>query len=378
MSGFVVAREDDFDFRSPEYAALYAGSEATLFQHPTWLDQIYRHRAPATGSTRVVVTVRERSGGRLVAVLPLIRRRRRGVRFIAFADLGVSDYASAVIDRGSADQVRADAGIPVRVRAALGRFDVLDVQKLKGSDQHTPWLLGQARMRRLPYDTHPISLPPATEDWRQKVLDASLVRRLARQRKRLRAKGEYAVRTVTDPHEVQEALDTIRSFRAARFAGRRAVDLMQDQNCFGFYSAVALQSAAEDGPAVLTAITVGGDLAAATLDLADDGEHLFLIVGYDFERLRSYSLGLLIVDDLIDRAVTHGRHTFDLTVGDEAYKADFGALAVPMYAVRVPVTLRGRVAGWAIDLEAGARRLAKRGHAIASTRVERWRRRHQN
>jgi CelD/BcsL family acetyltransferase involved in cellulose biosynthesis len=378
MNAYVVAREDAFDFRSTEYTALYDRSEATLFQHPTWLDQVYRHRAPATRSTRVVVTIRDEADARLVAVLPLVRRRRCGVRLVEFADLGVSDYAAPVIDRYAADRVLADPEVPRLVRAALGGFDLLHVQKLKGSATSTARLLGAPGVRRLPYDTHPVALPPATEDWREKLLDPSFARHLARKRKRLRPKGEYAVREVTDPDEVEAMLDRIRSFRAERFAERRAVDLMQDPDCFSFYSAVARQSAADGGPTRLSAIVVGGAPVAATLDLVDDGEHLFLIVGYDFGRLRNYSLGLLIVDDLIDRAVAAGLHTFDLTVGNEGYKSDFGATPVPMYAVRSPRTPLGRLAGWVMDLEALARRMVKRGLSARANALERWRARPQN
>jgi CelD/BcsL family acetyltransferase involved in cellulose biosynthesis len=360
MSAYVVAREDDFDFRSAEYADLFHRSEATLFQHPIWLDQLYRRRAVDTGSSRVVVTVREATGAQLVVVVPLVLRRRRGMRWIEFADLGVTDYAAPVIDRIQADRVLADDTVPTSIRTALGRFDVLHVQKLKGSASATARLLATPTVRRLPYDGHPIALPPATEDWRAKLLDPSFARNLARRRKRLRPKGEIGFVQLSDPAEADALLERIRSFRTARFADRRAIDLMQDPDCFAFYSAVARESAALGGPARISGITVDGEPVALSLDLVDDREHVFLIVGYDFARLRNYSLGLLIVDELVDRAVASGLHTFDLTVGNESYKTDFGATPVPMYAVRAAGTLRGRAAGVVIDLEARARKVAKR------------------
>jgi len=360
MSSYVVSREDDFDFRSSEYAELHAASEATLFQHPAWLDGVYRHRVRATDATPLVVTVREPGAGRLVAVLPLVHRRRRGFRFVEYADLGVSDYATAVIERRSAARVLTDPTIPDAVRAVLGRYDVLDVRGLRGSDRSPALLLGAPGVRRLPYDTHPVALPPSTEDWRAKLLDPSFARHLARKRKRLRPKGRLELRTVTDTDEVRATMETIRKFRAARFADRRAVDLMQDPDCFEFYCAVAQQGAVEGGPARLFALTLDGATVAATLDLVDDHEHVFLIVGYDFARLRNYSLGLLIVEELIDRAVAADRHTFDLTVGDEGYKADFGAASVPMYAVRSPASVRGHLATAAMALHERARQAAKK------------------
>ena len=162
-----------------------------------------------------------------------------------------------------------------------------------------------------------------------------------------------------EPAEVLATMERIRSFRADRFSDRRAVDLTQDPDCFAFYSAVARRSAADGGAARLFAITLGGETVAATLDLVDEREHLFLIVGYDFARLRNYSLGLIIVEELIDRAVASGLDTFDLTVGDEGYKSDFGAATVPMYAVRRPRTLRGHLAAWSMTLDARGRSLAK-------------------
>jgi CelD/BcsL family acetyltransferase involved in cellulose biosynthesis len=378
VSTYVVSREDAFDFRSAEYAALYGRSEATLFQHPTWLDHVYRLRAPSTGSTPVVVTVRDRTDSGLLALLPLVRRRRRGVRFVEFADLGVCDYAAPVIDPRAADRMLADPELPRRVRAALGGFDVLQVEKLQATAMPLAWLLAAPRMRRLPYDTHPVALPPGTEDWREKLLDPSFARRLSKARRRLQRKGELVIRRMTDPEEADLVLERIRAFRADRFAQRRAVDLMQDPACFTFYSAVARQSTIDGGPAKLWAITIDGVPVAASLDLADEEEHLFLIVGYDFAQLRNYSLGLLIVDELMDRAVVRGLHTFDLTIGDEGYKSDFGAAAVPMYAVRVPGTVLGRLAGRVMDLEAIARRIAKRGLAARAHALERWRARHQN
>ncbi|TIR63470.1 MAG: cellulose biosynthesis protein CelD, partial [Mesorhizobium sp.] len=38
---FEVTAEDAFDFRSTEYAELFASSAATAFQHPIWLAQLY-------------------------------------------------------------------------------------------------------------------------------------------------------------------------------------------------------------------------------------------------------------------------------------------------------------------------------------------------
>src|ERR1041384_4084659 len=89
-----VAVEPLFDFLSGEYAQLFAWSRATAFQHPRWLDALYRKLAPAVNADPVIVTVRRE--GHLAMLLPLVRRRYGTLAAIQFADLGGSDYAFPV------------------------------------------------------------------------------------------------------------------------------------------------------------------------------------------------------------------------------------------------------------------------------------------
>jgi CelD/BcsL family acetyltransferase involved in cellulose biosynthesis len=85
------------------------------------------------------------------------------------------------------------------------------------------------------------------------------------------------------------------------------------------------------------------------------------LVGYDVERLRNYSLGLLIVDELVCDAIRTGRSRFDLTVGDESYKTDFGGQPRPLFEIRLPRTPVGLTGQLARDGYLRSRQLAKKG-----------------
>lgn len=374
MPKYRVAREDDFDFRSPSYRALYDVSSATLFQDPVWLDRLYATLAGARRAQPVVVTVRLAEPGaddELVCVLPLVGARRHGVRRVEFADLGVCDYAAPVLHREHAAALLSDATVARDIRTSLGRFDLLHVERLSGSGTEMAALVGARVTRRHSYDSHAITLPPTSSGWPDGMLEPTMVRHLERKRKRLRPKGGAALRLVTDESEVDPLMERMQAFRRDRFADRRAVDLVQDPDCFEFYRRAAHDGVGGGGPTQLAVLDVGGEPAAIALDLVDEEKHVFLLVGYDVARLRNYSLGLLIVDDLIRSAIADGLHTFDLTVGNEGYKRDFGAHPTPMHAIRVTATARGRAAAAAADLDAVGRRMAKRGLALKARLAER-------
>ena len=366
-----VTREDDFDFLSPEYAALHAAAGATPFQHGAWLHRVYTTLAPARSARPVVVTVRRAADGALVLVLPLVRTGRL-LRTLTFADLGVADYNAVVASPDLLAELGHQPSLAARIRTALGRFDLLRVDRVVGPTDTVTTLLAGSHVRRHHYDTHLVGLASSHAAWRD-TLDPAFVRHLDRKHKRLRPKGEQVLRLVTDPAEVEPTMQRLREFRAARFEGRRAVDLVQDDATFAFYRAVAADAAAGTGPGRLTVLDIAGEAVAVALDLDAPDRELFLIVGYDFGRLRNYSLGLLIVDLLARAAIERGKTSLDLTVGDESYKGDFGARPVPLHQVRVTRTVRGRLALLSQDALLRARPHAKR----AVVAWEDWRRRRQ-
>lgn len=356
MSGFTVQREDDFDFLSSEYDDLYAQSAATPFQHGVWLDRLYTLLAPAREATKVVVTVR-RDDGHLALVLPFVRRRVGPIRLVEYADLGVADYAAPVLD-GTAG-LGADPSVARRIREALGRFDLLRIERVADSPDAVTALLAGATSARHLYDTHLMSLASSVEEWRG-GLDAGFVRHLDRKHKRLRPKGEKRLLEITDVSAVDDLMRRTQEFRAARFAERRGIDLVQDPDCFEFYCAVVRDSVKTGAPGTLAVLEVGGEPVAIAFDLIAPDRDLFLLVGYDMQRLRNYSLGLLIVEELAKDAIGRGQLFFDLTVGDESYKADFGAWRRPLYEVRVIATLRGRAYVLGRTAYLRARRMAKK------------------
>lgn len=359
MTAFVVEQHGSFDFLSPEYGELYARSDATLFQHPLWLHHLYRTLAPTRGAARLVVTARDARTGQLALVLPLLRRTRFGIRRVELADMGVCDYVAAVADPAAVPALARSAPVADGVQRASRGGDLLCVDKARPTALPLAPLLGTGDLTRQRYATHVVPLRESFEEWRAEALAPEFARHLDRKRKRLRPKGELRLSDVTDPAAIDVALERMRDFRRARFAERPGVDPMQHPDYFDFYRAVAHDGARLDGPVRTSVLTVGGEIVAASLGLADAEQHLFLLVGYDVERLRNYSLGLLIVEELIRQAIERGRRAFDLTIGDEAYKADFGASPSPVYCVREPLTLRGRVAQAVADREPAARRRVK-------------------
>ncbi|GAA1426494.1 GNAT family N-acetyltransferase [Microlunatus lacustris] len=356
MTGYQVQREDDFDFLSAEYEELCRRAAGTPFQAGTWLSTLYEVLAPRRRAQKLVITVRARDG-RLVLVLPLVRRRQGPLRLIEYADLGVNDYAALVVDGDELQALTSDVSVIRQIRAALGRFDLLRIERVPDRPELFLAVLVGSRARQHSYGAHLIELPGTVEDWHA-GLDPQFTRHLERKRKRLRPKGSRRLRDVTDPLEIDAVMARLRRFRADRFASRRGVDLVQHPDYYAFYCAAA-KATTRSGAGRLVVLEVAEEVVAVSFDLTDSTSELFLLVGYDVGRLRNYSLGLLIVDELVQGAIRRALGSFDLTVGDEPYKADFGAQPRPLFEIRLSRTPLGAAGVLGRDVYLRARRTAK-------------------
>lgn len=354
-----VARTEDFNFLSGEYAALYRRSSATLFQHPVWLHHLYSALAPAKGATPVVITVR-RDSGELVLVLPLLARRHGPSRWIEFADLGVSDYAAPVADRNAAEILHSDPSLAAKIWAAIGPKDLLRIEKIRSTPSEMAALFGITDCVRHPYEAHGIPLPSSFEAWRDER-DPDFLRQLKTKRKRIgRNQRVLELRSLKDPGEIDRAFDEMRSFRKARFADRRALDLVQDPIYDNFYRLVARDGGDGRGPGSTSILTINDETVGVTFGLSNSERDLFVLIGYDYAKWRNYSLGLIMVEDLIRTSIRRGRRYHDLTIGHDGYKRDFGTVSTPMFTARRAGSPAGWVAKKALDQNVAARQGAKK------------------
>lgn len=361
-----IRREDGFDFGSKEYHGLYERSSATLFQHPVWLEHLYGTLAPRVDAEPLVVTGRDARDGHLQLLLPMVRTQRRKVRRVGFADLGVTDYAIAVMDDDECSEHRGDVG--AAIRAAIGDVDLVRVDKVPADPTGMSRLFQPSSARRHDYEAHLLTLGSSFEEWRADSYPR-VARSLDKQRSKLERRGyPVALREARTAAEVDIAFEYLRAFRRARFAGRRAIDLMQDPPFFDFYREVARDSAPDGGPGSTMTLTAGDEVAAVTFNLADDERDLGLLLGYETQRYRRYSMGLMMVEEVIAASIGKGKRYLDMTIGHGGYKSEFGAQSSPMYSVRLPVTVRGRVAEAVANREAAARRTAKRAVAFQQRR----------
>lgn len=336
---FDIRLEKAFDFASAEYQELFAMCGASVFQHPLWLGPLYRDLAPAVGAEPLVVVARRRADQGLAMVLPLTRRRRRGLSFIEFADLSVSDYAEAVCDPETFERLAQDPRTPAKIRGLLQPFDVLRIGKIRDGGHRLDRLFAGARRAPMAMSAHATGLFEPFEDWRAARIPKSYGRELGRNRRHMERLGAFRFELLHEPSEIETLLLDLQAYRGRRFPG----DILGQQCYFDFYRTVAL-TGAPTGFARAYRMSLDGVTIGGTLGLSHRRRFVGLILGFDDVEYRPRSLGALTIEDVARNCIAEQHEVLDLSIGDEHYKKLFSAEPTALWMVTASGTMLGAVA----------------------------------
>lgn len=365
---FEVAIQNSFDFQAQEYAALFEGSAATVFQHPRWLSAVYGKLCPANAAEPLIIVVRSAADGRLVMVLPLVRRRYAFLRVVEFADLCVSDYVSPVTDAQSFAAILADKECVAHIRRLIKPYDIIRIGKL--ADQSLPLeRLFDTKRDGMGFNAYAAPLDESFPQWRERRLAKSYRKELDKKSRQLHRKGAVRFECAGDPASIRAVFEAMKTYRGLRFGGpEQGGDLLQAKAYFDFYLGLALEG--RNDFTRTYGLWLDDRLIAGVFGLSHRNTSFLIVMGgFDFKNFGKQSVGNLIYEQVASDCIERGEKFLDFTIGDEPYKLTFGARPTPM----ARITRTGSVLGFAANMLAesmpGARRLARRLAHVPSDKL---------
>ena len=358
---FDVSLENSFNFLSDEYRTLFESSRATAFQHPLWLDGLYRRLVPRSNAEPLIIAVRSSENGRLAMILPLTRRRYGVVKVVEFADLRVSDYAAPVCDEATFALVLRDKTACERIRTALDPCDFLRIQKLRDDTLPLDRLLGSVPRSLMATSAHSVPLYGPFQQWRADNLDRSFRKNLDMRARRLSRRGSPQFAISSDAESITATFHHMRDYHLPRFqdAYRKERDALQKPLYFDFYLDLAIAGAAA-GLCRTYTLWLDGRPIAGLWGLSERGRFMTILQGFDSAEYKNCSLGSLMFEALARDCIERGETVLDFTIGDEPYKQSFGAKPTAMWTISGPRSSLGALVGLVTEQMPWTMRLAKR------------------
>jgi CelD/BcsL family acetyltransferase involved in cellulose biosynthesis len=317
---------------------LNGASHRTTFQHGAWLGAWYdafRNASPLIAVVSDTVTQRD------LAVVPLIRRVRRGIRFAEFADLGLSDYNAPILSPAAPADAAAARAICQALLAALRKspegLDLLRMQKMPAEIEGKPNPLAQlGRIGSCSLNGNLVTTGEDFEAYRASIKRMQLPR-CWRVFSRNRGAEFRMASDVDDAFRVLDAMDVQQRERMTRLG----LAFVLDDTCHAkFYRDIVVRGFAH-GFAVVSALKCGEEVVATALGIRRGTKYSLLRTSYGGTRWANCSPGLLVVERTMAALHKEGVRQFDLSIGNYGYKRRFGAQSFPLTDVSIALSWRG-------------------------------------
>jgi CelD/BcsL family acetyltransferase involved in cellulose biosynthesis len=280
------------------------------------------------------------------ALLPLVRRARRGLRIVEFADLDLTDYNAPLLG-------------PAAPRDALGAQAMWQdlLAALKGTQGGADLI----RLRKLPRDLdgrpNPLALLEGTgrsavngnlvttgEDfdaWRHS-LGRNARKGFLKSWRMFSREPKAQFRTITDPDEAMRVMAAMEVQQGARMQALGLSYSLNDEAYAAFYRDIVTTTNLVTGYAVLTALTVGDEVVATLLGIRNGARYVMVRFSNAGEKWANCSPGLLVIERTMEALHADGVRSFDFGTGNYAYKRKFGVTQLPLLNITRSLSWRGK------------------------------------
>lgn len=342
--------------------AAWAAAEGAMahwaFQTLGWLQAWQDTLGAAEGARPCPVLVEDAAGP--VMLLPFGVFPAGPLRELRFLGGIVTDYHAPLLapDWEARLGPGGFAALWPRILAALPPVDLIRLERMPAFVEEVPNPLAALPGLRATEPALAIRLPDSLPAY-LKTRKSAWVADTRRKRRRLNEIAPLAYRPAADAAGRAAALAAMMARKSRRWVETGNPDAFRRPEFRGFYARMS-ESRPGNGRVHAATLSVGEEVVATHWGLIHRGRFFYLMVGWSGGEWAKYSVGRIIIEDMVAEAIAEGCAVFDLTVGDEAYKFDWTENRLEMRALLEARSWKGRLALAAAAAREAARERLKR------------------
>jgi CelD/BcsL family acetyltransferase involved in cellulose biosynthesis len=319
-------------------------SLSTPFQDSRWLDAWYAAFAHVGDVEPLIAIISDAATSEQVALLPLVRRVRRGVRIIEFADLDLTDYNAPRLTKAAPRDARAARllwrDLLAQLKRVPGGADLVRFRKmpLELNGRPNPLALLDGA-RPCPLNGNVVVTGDDFDAYRRS-LQRTVRKGLERSWRVFTRDSAAKLEIVTDPDQALRVLSAMELQQAARMRHLGLNYVLNDDTSAAFYRNL-VGGGLRGGYAVLSALTVGEEVVATLLGVRCGSRYVMLRNSHAGEKWSNCSPGRLIIERTMAALHQDGVRSFDFSIGNYAYKRRFGVAPLRLVDITAALSWRG-------------------------------------
>jgi len=346
MEAKIIRENHDFQGLEKNWDSALAKSNINnVFLEFDWLYSWWQHLS--NGSRLFIIIVHE--DNEISGIAPLMLSKNNGFRQLSFISGPLADYED-IITTGDAEKREKIIGLIID---RIHNSKEWDVFKLKGlrrnSTNFVP--LRNICLRKnksvISFKPHKDGAPylTITEEWDRycSKLKKSFIADTKRQVSRLAKQYDLNFLEATALADIPVLLDKLMEFHIARHRALKSRSIFEDPAVVRFFKTIS-SDFFDKGYLSLNYLKVKDEIAAIHLGFRKDNKLYYYIPVFS-EQFRPYSIGRLLLFDLMRKSFENRITEFDFMLGEEDYKMDWSPDVESLYFLNMfPRTIQGYMA----------------------------------
>lgn len=333
-----------FDDAKTAWKQFESEADFYAFQNFTWQKRWFDHIGQTEGASPCITAVWQKtdSGLQPLMLLPLAIYRSGPLRLLKFMGGEVTDYfAPLVVKNKLPTNTNWFTSLWPQIKQALPRYDAARLIKLPDAIEQAenPFL----QLKYIPYaESHSAALQPDWDEYYTRQIKKKIRADSRRQRKRLAELGEVRFVIAEDDETYTQITEAMICHKRRRYAETGVTDLLARDSYRDFY--LDTQDALGSEAIIhACALYVGDEIVATHWGAILGNRYYFLMPTYAGGDWKRYSVGRVLLEELMQWCFAQELDVFDFSLGGEQYKKEWCDQMMPLYEVLDAKTLPGQL-----------------------------------
>jgi CelD/BcsL family acetyltransferase involved in cellulose biosynthesis len=328
------------------------GAICSRYQHYSWMSLWWDHVGSVTQAAPHVTVLRDETG-KPALMLPLLRKRLGPIHVGFFMGGKHTNFNLPIW----CPEFLKDTGLDQLLEGLRSTGPRLDLLILL--NQPATWRGAANPMLQLPHAASPSrayggELKGDFEELLKERMSANSRKKLQQNEHQLSALGPVSYQRARTHAEVDRVLEAFFRQKGERMRELGLSNAFDGAGAKEFAAAASHETESDTGEPVieLYAAWVADTIIATLGGIAADGRFSVMFHSFAGSEFRTYSPGKLLLTNVIRMCCERGFDTFDLGIGDAAYKQVYCNDAESLYDSVIPITAAGHVAAplWRLGL----------------------------
>lgn len=340
MASLDVKVFDSFEAAEETWRLFESEAVSYAFQQYDWLSRWYRQIGVDEGGTPCLIAVWR--DGQPLMFLPMGMYKTGPLKLLRFLGGEVTDYfAPILVEKNIPINDNWFSAVWSEIKAQLPSYDAARLIKLPESieGRNNPFL----QLSHIYYsESHAATLAPDWDTYYLKQIKKKIRADSRRQRKRLAEIGEVRFVIAEDNETYVQITEAMIEHKRRRYAETGVVDWFAREGYRNFYLDTDFPRWPA-GPVHACALYVGDEIVATHWGMAADKRYYFLMPTYAGGDWKRYSVGRVLLEELMQWSFNEKFELFDFSLGGEQYKKEWCDAPMALHEVLEAHSLLGQV-----------------------------------